>query len=220
MKVVDKVAKRGRGRPARISKQAILDAVLQHGSDPTLSAIADQLKVTPQAIYHHIQSHSDLIESLYHEIVLKLDGPDPTGREWSEFAVSLGLYMYKVYAAVPGIAEYSLTTPWQSPAVYQRQERMLELAVADGMDLLKAFWAGRAIADFIQGWVVREHLGQLEGSLPKPHTPEALSELPSELRQKMTLTEEALRLSAETKESRFEFSLRALVKGLSDLARE
>lgn len=216
----DNEFKRGRGRPSRISKQAILNAVLRDGADPTLAAIADRLGVTPPALYHHVKNHAALIEALYHEIMNRFEGPAPSGKTWKEFALALGLYMYKLYSAVPGLAEYSLNTAGPAPVVYKRQERFLELAVADGMDPLQAFWAARAIADFVQGWVAREHRRQLDQDHLDPYGKERFSLLSKEMRNKLPLTAQALSMQDETSRSRFEFSLGALVSGLAQQSAE
>ncbi|WP_084396874.1 TetR/AcrR family transcriptional regulator C-terminal domain-containing protein [Henriciella aquimarina] len=212
--------KRRRGRPPRISRKAIVDAVIKHGSDPTLAAISQQLGVTPQALYHHISSHSDLVELLLKEIVNAVGVPDPEGQTWHDYAIDLGLYMYKVYSAVPGLAEYALSTPWREPVIYQRQERLLEMAEADGFDPLKAFWASRAIADFVHGWVSREHRRQLGSSDADSDERDLYKKIPADSRKKLPLTEQGFHLESISEESRFEFTLRALITGLVETSKK
>lgn len=69
-------AKRGRGRPARLSRQAILEAALalieRSPDEPlTLSRVAEEVDAVPAALYRHVGSHDELLDGV---LGLVLDG--------------------------------------------------------------------------------------------------------------------------------------------------
>jgi AcrR family transcriptional regulator len=68
--------KRGRGRPARLSRQSILEAALalldRAPEEPlTLSRVAEEVDAVPAALYRHVGSHDELIDGV---LGLVLDG--------------------------------------------------------------------------------------------------------------------------------------------------
>jgi AcrR family transcriptional regulator len=61
--------KRGRGRPARLSRDAILEAglaLLDRAPDEalTLSRVAEEVGAVPAALYRHVGSHDELIDGV------------------------------------------------------------------------------------------------------------------------------------------------------------
>jgi len=217
---LDESPKRRRGRPPRIGLQNIIDAVLQGTGELTLAAVAGKLGTTPQALYHYVQSHSELVELVFHELVNKRVHPEPDGKDWVEYAFALGHFMAEAYNAVPGLADYSIGTPRKERMLYERWERLQEVGVAEGFDPLKTFWATQAVAEFVHGWFAREHrrkLGRMDGA---PGEREIFAELVAMPGNPMPLTAQGFRLEETTTESRFDFMLRAFVLGLAQLARE
>jgi AcrR family transcriptional regulator len=68
--------KRGRGRPARLSRDAILEAGLAllaraPGEPLTLSRVAEEVDAVPAALYRHVGSHDELIDGV---LALALEG--------------------------------------------------------------------------------------------------------------------------------------------------
>ena len=214
-----KQEKRQRGRPPRISRQKIVDAVLQDPGDLTLLSVANKLGTTPQALYHYFAGQSELMEVVFRKLLKHRDATDFAGRTWTESAIALGLTMQKVYGAVPGLADYAVRTPFKERALYERWERLQEIGVAEGFDPLKAFWATRAISEFVHGWYSREHrrsLGRKEGEADEFEIFEELAAKPGPA---MPLTENGFEAERPSAQDRFEFTLAALVHGLAAAAR-
>jgi AcrR family transcriptional regulator len=68
--------KRGRGRPARLSRESILEAglaLLDRSPDEplTLSRVAEEVDAVPAALYRHVGSHDDLLDGV---LALALEG--------------------------------------------------------------------------------------------------------------------------------------------------
>lgn len=204
-----------RGRPPQISRDDIIDAVLRGGAEPTLVAIAHKLKVTPQALYHHIDGHSDLIHLLFGAVVDAVDLPDREGRDWVDYSIANGFYIKGLYDAVPGLAEYAISSQWSQRILFERRERVMEAAVEGGFSPLAALWAYKAIADFVQSWVAREYRREVNVAHGSPTEIESFRKAVPDADQTMPLTVEAYRLQGDSTEDRFEFTLRALVQGLA-----
>jgi TetR/AcrR family transcriptional regulator, tetracycline repressor protein len=69
-------ARRGRGRPARLSREAIVEAGLallgRAPDEPlTLSRVAEEVGAVPAALYRHVGSHDELIDGV---LALALEG--------------------------------------------------------------------------------------------------------------------------------------------------
>lgn len=68
--------RRGRGRPARLSRESILEAALEllerSPEEPlTLSRVAEEVDAVPAALYRHVGSHDELLDGV---LSLVLDG--------------------------------------------------------------------------------------------------------------------------------------------------
>lgn len=215
----DKPEKRRRGRPPRISRQKIIDAVLQEPGELTLLSVANKLGTTPQSLYHYFSGQSELMEVVFREILHRRKMPAPEGLSWTEYAMALGLNMQTVYSAVPGLADYAMRTPFKERALYERWERLQEIGVAEGFDPLKAFWATRAVSEFVHGWYSRQHrrsLGRKEGEADEFEVFAEVAAIPG---PDMPLTARGFQAEQLSPQDRFEFTLSALVHGLARAAR-
>jgi TetR/AcrR family transcriptional regulator, tetracycline repressor protein len=68
--------KRGRGRPARLSRESILEAglaLLDRSPEEslTLSRVAEEVEAVPAALYRHVGSHDELLDGV---LALALEG--------------------------------------------------------------------------------------------------------------------------------------------------
>jgi AcrR family transcriptional regulator len=207
--------KRRRGRPSQISREDIINAVLSGAAEPTLVDIAKTLRVTPQALYYHVGGHMEVIEMVFRAVVNHIPLPSGEGMDWVEFTIATGFYLRDVYDAVPGLAEYAISTLWQETVLYERREKVLQIARASGFETLPAFWATRAISEFVHGWVAREHRRAMNRAGGAPSEHELFNRAAEASDIPMPLTAEAYELEKVRLDERFDFTLRAFVAGLA-----
>ena len=87
-------AKAKRGRPRRISRESILDAALEIGTeDLRMSDVAKALEVGPAALYNHVRDRDELLALMAARILDETEyddfepGPEATWQDWiSSFA--------------------------------------------------------------------------------------------------------------------------------------
>ncbi|MER7849881.1 TetR family transcriptional regulator [Kitasatospora sp. NPDC096077] len=96
-----------RGRPARISREQIVDAAVAAGNLDTLTMreLATRLGVTHAALYRWVANRDqllDLVNEVMVERVLPADGPH--GQEWRPWLADLAWGMHDTFLALPGYA--------------------------------------------------------------------------------------------------------------------
>lgn len=99
----------GPGRPARISRERILEAAMSGGNLDTLTMreLAARLEVTHGALYRWVRNRDELIDLVSDLLVDRiLPGDAPTARTWRVWLARLGWAMHDHFLAVPGYASH------------------------------------------------------------------------------------------------------------------
>jgi AcrR family transcriptional regulator len=193
--VSDESARVRRGRPAQLSRDAVLDAadaiLASDGVDSvTIRRVADSLGSSPMALYRHVRDKDDLLLALVDRLAERLEFPplpaDPRAR--------LLTLWYTLY---DGLAEHSwlpevlarrrLIAPSVLPAVED-----IHVAFRDGgLDLDEAVVAYRVVWHFTLGaLLVRAGFAQDRPSVqealrgaPEPHRYPTLAQAATAWRQ-------------------------------------
>lgn len=98
--------KRQRGRPSRISREAIARAALEIGVDQaTIPAIAAHLKVDHSSLYHHVAGRNDVISIAAELAINELDWRAPAATDWRSELIILTDAIWALYERHPGLAE-------------------------------------------------------------------------------------------------------------------
>lgn len=98
--------KRQRGRPSRISREAIARAALEIGVDQaTIPAIAAHLKVDHSSLYHHVAGRNDVISIAAELAINELDWRAPAATDWRSELIILTDAIWTLYERHPGLAE-------------------------------------------------------------------------------------------------------------------
>lgn len=80
------------GRPARISRQKILEAAAELPlDDVTMSAVAARLGVTHASLYKYFPSRAALVAAVLMDLGERIEVPDPATMPWQEWVVEAGL---------------------------------------------------------------------------------------------------------------------------------
>jgi AcrR family transcriptional regulator len=211
--------RRGVGRPRQVTLQQILEATSAINLENlTLQAVAGELGVTPPALYRHVANREDLVNKFVGYVTEKYPIPSYQGEGWASWAISFAHALHVMYASVPGLADYTIRRTHASASVLERHETAIRVARQSGFDELGAFYATRAIVEFVAGWVAqrqRRDQAQRESSV-HPDT-EFRETVLHESEKKYPELKASLIAAAKFPAShRFDFTLHALVRGLTD----
>src|SRR5690606_1732431 len=82
------LGQRKRGRPARISREAIIDKSMEiltttYVDDFMVKTVAEQLGTVPMALYNYFASREELLEAVAGDVCLACKPPKPQG-DWRE----------------------------------------------------------------------------------------------------------------------------------------
>ncbi|MES1977472.1 MAG: TetR/AcrR family transcriptional regulator C-terminal domain-containing protein [Pseudomonadota bacterium] len=213
------VVKRGVGRPRQVSLEQIFAAASDIGlGNLTLQAVADTLGVTPQALYHHVKGREDLIAQVVAAVTERFPVQPYTGEGWSSWAVSFAHALLEMYAAVPGLADYTIRRTHTGYNVLIRHEMSIKAARQSGFDEVGALYATRAIVEFVAGWVARsERRNVTERELEIHPDLEFRQSVLDNKDDQYPELKKSLQAAGDLEPShRFDYTLRALIFGLEN----
>lgn len=114
------------GRPARISRAAIIDAVLDLGFDAaTTSTVAERLGVDQSTLYGHVRNRADMLDAAAQEAIGRIEMPRPDG-DWRTYTRSCADAIWELYQGVPGLSRYLRTTMSTPPAMIVHAVTMMQ----------------------------------------------------------------------------------------------
>lgn len=154
-------AKRGPGRPARLSREAILDAGLalvhREPEDPlTLSRVAEEVGAVPAALYRHVGSHDELLDGVLGRVLegipfeIRRDAPwRAQVRDWMR---CVRTHLLRYPAVVSLIGRRGRT----SPAWFDTTGVLIEILAGAGLRGDRLARAYLWIAEATMGCVVTE----------------------------------------------------------------
>ncbi|HEY1078136.1 MAG TPA: TetR/AcrR family transcriptional regulator [Fontimonas sp.] len=135
---------RARGRPARLSRQQILDAARRFKpQELTIPALAKALGVPPSSLYHHIDSRDDVLRELASDSARSLKFPpaDPDHwRQWLHSAAHCLLLFCREHLGAGDGAQAAV-----SGLVF---EPFLETMEEAGFETAQALLIANAVADW------------------------------------------------------------------------
>lgn len=92
------------GRPPSISREAIVDAVLELGLDrATTVAVADQLGVDQSTLYGHIRDRNDMLDAAADAAIARTAWPAPAAH-WRVHLLAFAQTMWEMFERNPGLA--------------------------------------------------------------------------------------------------------------------
>lgn len=166
--------KRRRGRPPRLSREAVLDAglaLLDRSPDEplTLSRVAEEVDAVPAALYRHVGSHDELIDGVLGRVLEGIRFEIRPRASWRsqvrDWMTSVRAHLLRYPAVVSMIGRSGRTSPAWFDATSVLVE-ILEKAGMRGAGLAHAYlW----ITEATMGCVVNEaslpYTAQIEGAV-------------------------------------------------------
>lgn len=100
---LQRVARASGGRPAKISREQILDAARQLGGELTFSRIAERLGVRQPALYYHFKSRDELLHALMLELAKGFAPKAGNPKRWRAWLEQTTLEFYDFLLANPAL---------------------------------------------------------------------------------------------------------------------
>lgn len=92
------------GRPARIDKDAIAEAVLEIGLEQSsMKAVAEHLGVSVPGLYHHVRNRKELLLLAAQRSMAQMQLPNHEGKHWSEWLREWGRYSRNAFIEEPEV---------------------------------------------------------------------------------------------------------------------
>lgn len=205
-----------RGRPAKLTNQQILDAAVAIGlPDLSLGGVAKALGVSVAALYHYFKDRDELAEFVANAIIVDFPlPPDGTG-DWFHWAHSFAYSQRALFERFPGLAQVAVQRTIS--AAIPRLEQSVRLALKSGFDEKTAWWATRAVQEFVFSWCyrveIRDALCVRMGENYQTSLRRVVREFPQgEMPLMRSIT---AKRKEDSEDERFQFNLRALLAGIA-----
>jgi TetR/AcrR family tetracycline transcriptional repressor len=213
-----------RGRPARLSREAVLAAARElldgePASDLTMTRVAQALRTTTMALYRYFPSREALLTALAESVFAEFD-PEPLqpGTKWQDALFHWQCALRAHFEKHRGLTRLmgwggSLSGPW-----FRAQMPVIEILRENG-------FAGRRLAE-ASTWFLGSTVGMLvvdyasgllafHGAQAEPLTLDFVSGLPYLTPRQRVIAEETLpHLPEVDKAALTEFGFRQLIRGL------
>ena len=149
---------RGRvGRPARIDRVAIADAVLELGLDGiSMKAVADHLGVSVQGLYHHVRNRRELLVLAAERSISRVPAPEDCGQHWDEWLREWARHVYLSFVEEPEVLSQYLTGALRWESMVSVVDSVIQVLGRAGFDPLDAMDAFNTVARYAVGAAAHE----------------------------------------------------------------
>ena len=140
-----------RGRPPRVSRETILDAVDARGdADWTMAGIASELGVSEPAIYYHFPSKQALVVALGARVLGEFQLPQPR-EDWEPWLEEFAHRLLAVYRGHPFLQDVDMASVVTlQPGSMHLLEDVLGYLVSCGFTLQDAVYAVHLVMTVVQ----------------------------------------------------------------------
>jgi AcrR family transcriptional regulator len=206
------------GKPGR-RPQIDLDRIVAAGAAiglPQLSmkAVADALGVSPQALYRHVRDREALEVLVGEHLLADFQLPDDVGQPWPDYLVDLGHRLREALTPHPGLGSYLRRVGPASGGTLRIIDQCDQVLVSRGLRPVDALMAGGTVANFTIGYVELEAVA--EAGTPTGSRERFVRAVEVIGPERLPVLAEAMvEYRALGVESYFDWSLRALVRGMA-----
>ena len=138
------------GRPPRISREAIIDAVLDLGLDGvTTSAVAARLGVDQSTLYGHVKNREDMLDAAADAAIGRSSWPQPGAGTWREHLLACADALWELFSTTPGLAVHLRTMTSVPPALTVRAAATIRHLIGYGFEMPLAALAVDTIGDIV-----------------------------------------------------------------------
>jgi AcrR family transcriptional regulator len=155
------------GRPARIDRGAIAEAVLEIGfDDVTMKRVADHLGVSVPGLYHYVKGRDDLLRLAAEQALSRVQLPEDHGQHWATWLREWARYTRTVMAARPELVNQFVNGGLDDDRLIEVIGRTLDVLNRDGFEPRAAFEAWEAVSTMALGAAIddiREQAAEDDG---------------------------------------------------------
>ena len=204
------------GRPARIDRAAIADAVLELGLDGiNMKAVAEHLGVSAAGLYHHVRNRKELLLIAAERSLSRQRPPEDRGQHWSQWLREWGRYSRQAFVDEPEVFAQFLKGAISVEVTAEVIDSVIGVLAAHGFEPRAALEAWNAVGRLAVGSAA-DHL-RWQAATERGQSP--LAELERLLAGRPSATvagiRSALGSSAADLEGRFEDDLTTLLVGVA-----
>jgi len=196
----------GRSRPSRfktdgppLTRQAILDAAFRYARAGcldrlTVRRLAEELDVTPMALYRHVRDKDDILESVADALLTDAGLPDPSA-PWTDYLTDLAISLRGILQRHPPILALFTRRPLVTPMAITRLDAASSVLTRAGYSVRDARHVYAAVHTYTLGFCALERARRgADAPLTTAGTPERV-------------------IADFVTEEQFRYGLRALVAG-------
>jgi AcrR family transcriptional regulator len=152
------------GRAPQISREAVLTAALRLADDDgleavTMHAVAKRLRVTPMALYRHVDDKNALLDGLVELLLTEYPLPLASG-PWDERLTVLAAAVRDTARRHPAVFPLLLTRPAVTPAARAVRDAVHAALREGGLPEGEVARAERLISTAVLGFAVSEAAGR------------------------------------------------------------
>jgi AcrR family transcriptional regulator len=145
-----------RGRPPRIGREQVVAAAVELGVDAlTMTAVAERLGVSHQALYRWVRDRDELIALVADVYVQRLVLPPPS-TDWRGWLRTFAIELYEKLSELPGFATEGLGAFRTSLPFLRLNEQATRVLVDAGFAPLRAQRIYQTFGTALLGWIARE----------------------------------------------------------------
>jgi len=134
------------GRPARIDKDAIAEAVLQIGLDKSsMKAVAEHLGVSVPGLYHHVRNRKELLLLAAQRSMSQMRLPNHEGKHWSAWLREWGRYSRHAFIEEPEVLGQYLSGAVSWDQVVEVIDSVIQVLTPQGFTPASALAAWDAV---------------------------------------------------------------------------
>lgn len=172
------------GRPPRIDRDAIADAVLEIGLEQcSMKSVAAHLGVSVPGLYHHVANRKELLLLAAERSMASLPLPEDRGQHWSEWLREWARYSRSSFVDDPEILTQFLSGALSVERMVDVIDSVIQVLTGQGFEPHEAMEAWDAVGRCALGAAVeaiRQHAGAEAGRPLVPEVHRLLAERPPE----------------------------------------
>ncbi len=148
-------ARRQVGRPARINRAVIADAVLEIGIDKaSMKAVADHLGVSVPGLYHHVRNRKELLLLAAERSMTQMRPPEDRGQHWYEWLREWARYSRSAFVDEPEVFSQYLKGAISWEVTAEVLDSVIRVLTRQGFSAGEAMAAWNAVGGLAVGAAV------------------------------------------------------------------
>lgn len=171
-----------RSQRTPLSRSLVVDTAVQMldaADDISIRDLAARLGVSAMALYRHVDSKEDLLESVVNTQLARHWRPDASGEDWQEWTIEAADRLRQFLVARPAALAVYLRRPVTSPTAMQRMAACLEVLRTGLHDDGRARSAFAAVHSYTIGFAALENARESAGVLDESGGPHSVADAQS-----------------------------------------